>query len=234
MAGHSLDIAMCETLLFAVLEARDDLLQQILHPLLVPARVVTMRDVAAEIAVGAVHYNDEVTRQEIIFLVTPTVIKEEVMTAASDEADNLVRNVQVGVREGLLPWSREKIASNLNHDAHVALGNGETNRAISYINRSLRNDPNQPEMVNMRYQLLGERSIYSTGRDVLDQIFERTFRRSVGETDEQSVFPTSDPLSSAAPGSRGSDLNEFDPGQFTGGDPFAVTTAAAARIVLRH
>ena len=111
--------------------------------------------------------DDEVTRQEIIFLVTPTVIKEEVMTAASDEADNLVRNIQVGVREGLLPWSREKIASNFNHDAHVALQNGETNRAISYINRSLRNDPNQPEMVNMRYQLLGERSIYNEDGDVL-------------------------------------------------------------------
>ena len=172
--------------------------------------------------------DDKVERQEIIFLVTPTVVKEEVMDDASKEANELVSDIAVGVREGLLPWAREKMAANYNHDAHVALSGGDTDRAISFINRSLRNDPNQPEMVKMRKDILGERSIYSTGRDVLDQIFERTFRRSVGETDEQSVFPTSDPLSSAAPGSRGSDLNEFDPGQFTGGDPFAVTTAAAA------
>ena len=66
MAGHSLDIAMCEMLLLAVLEARDDLPQQILYSLLVPARVVTMRDIAAEIAVGAVHYNDKVTRQTVV------------------------------------------------------------------------------------------------------------------------------------------------------------------------
>jgi type IV pilus assembly protein PilQ len=143
--------------------------------------------------------DDEVTRQEIIFLVTPTVIKEEVMTAASDEADNLVRNVQVGVREGLLPWSREKIASNLNHDAHVALGNGETNRAISYINRSLRNDPNQPEMVNMRYQLLGERSIYSENGDVLTSIFDRMIRNSIDSDEDDQPLTHSDPLSFVMP-----------------------------------
>jgi type IV pilus assembly protein PilQ len=143
--------------------------------------------------------DDEVTRQEIIFLVTPTVIKEEVMTAASDEADNLVRNVQVGVREGLLPWSREKIASNLNHDAHVALGNGETNRAISYINRSLRNDPNQPEMVNMRYQLLGERSIYSENGDVLTSIFDRMIRKSIDSDQDDQPLTHSDPLSFVMP-----------------------------------
>ena len=143
--------------------------------------------------------DDEVTRQEIIFLVTPTVIKEEVMTAASDEADNLVRNVQVGVREGLLPWSREKIASNLNHDAHVALGNGETNRAISYINRSLRNDPNQPEMVNMRYQLLGQRSIYSENGDVLTNIFDRMIRKSLDSDEDDQPLTHSDPLSFVMP-----------------------------------
>ena len=143
--------------------------------------------------------DDEVTRQEIIFLVTPTVIKEEVMTAASDEADNLVRNVQVGVREGLLPWSREKIASNLNHDAHVALGNGETNRAISYINRSLRNDPNQPEMVNMRYQLLGERSIYNENGDVLTNIFDRMIRNSLDSDEDDQPLTHSDPLSFVMP-----------------------------------
>ena len=70
------------------------------------------------------------------------------MTAASDEADNLVRNVQVGVREGLLPWSREKIASNLNHDAHVALGKWR-DQSCDLLTSTvrLRNDPNQPEMV---------------------------------------------------------------------------------------
>jgi len=143
--------------------------------------------------------DDEVTRQEIIFLVTPTVIKEEVMTQASDEADNLVRNIQVGVREGLLPWSREKIAANLNHDAHMALGNGETDRAISYINRSLRNDPNQPEMVNMRYQLLGERSIYNEGGDVLTNIFDRMIRNSLDSSADEEPLPHSDPLSFVMP-----------------------------------
>ena len=154
--------------------------------------------------------DDEVTRQEIIFLVTPTVIKEEVMTAASDEADNLVRNIQVGVREGLLPWSREKIASNLNHDAHVALGNGETNRAISYINRSLRNDPNQPEMVNMRYQLLGERSIYNENGDVLTNIFDRMIRNSLDSSDDDESLPNSDPLSFVMP-TQEVDTKESDP-----------------------
>ena len=91
------------------------------------------------------------------------------------------------------------ILKNLNHDAHVALGNGETNRAISYINRSLRNDPNQPEMVNMRYQLLGERSIYSESGDVLTNIFDRMIRNSLDSSDEDESLPHSDPLSFVLP-----------------------------------
>ena len=166
---------------------------------------------------------DKVERQEIIFLVTPTVVQEEVMDDASKEANELVGDIAVGVREGLLPWAREKMAANYNHDAHVALSSGDTDRAISFINRSLRNDPNQPEMVKMRSNILGDRSIYGSNRDVLDQIFERTFRRSVGETDEQEVFPTSDPLSSAAPNAGESSQNGFDSGHFAGGDPFAIT-----------
>jgi type IV pilus assembly protein PilQ len=172
--------------------------------------------------------DDKVERQEIIFLVTPTVVQEEVMDNASREANELVSDISVGVREGLLPWAREKMAANYNHDAHAALSTGDTDRAISFINRSLRNDPNQPAMVKMRTEILGDRSIYSTNLDVLDQIFERTFRRSVGESDENEVFPTSDPLSSAAPSVKDATMTQFDSDHFVGGDPFAVATSVPA------
>ena len=83
-------------------------------------------------------------------------------------------------------------------------------------------------MVKMRTEILGDRSIYSTNLDVLDQIFERTFRRSVGESDENEVFPTSDPLSSAAPSVKDATMTQFDSDHFVGGDPFAVATSVPA------
>ncbi|MEC8817605.1 MAG: type II and III secretion system protein, partial [Planctomycetota bacterium] len=144
--------------------------------------------------------DDSVERQEIIFLVTPTVVKEEVMDDASREANELVRDISVGVREGLLPWSREKMAANYNHDAHVALDRGDTDLAISFMNRSLRNDPNQPEIVRLRAKVLGERSIYDLEGDVLERVFRRTFRRSLGEIAPPGDHPTSDPLSRVVPG----------------------------------
>ncbi len=144
--------------------------------------------------------DDSVERQEIIFLVTPTVVKEEVMDDASREANELVRDISVGVREGLLPWSREKMAANYNHDAHVALDRGDTDLAISFMNRSLRNDPNQPEIVRLRAKVLGERSIYDLEGDVLERVFRRTFRRSLGEIAPPGDHPTSDPLSRIVPG----------------------------------
>ncbi|MCH2144305.1 MAG: hypothetical protein MK082_04055 [Phycisphaerales bacterium] len=140
--------------------------------------------------------SDDVKRQEIIFLVTPTIIREEVMTAASDEAEELVGNVLVGVREGLLPWARETLASNSNHDAYQAVDGGDVDLAISHINRSLRNNPNQPEMVQMREDLMGERSIYSADGDILRGVFMRTFKPA--ENPSKEDLPVSDPLSSAS------------------------------------
>ena len=172
--------------------------------------------------------DDKVQRQEIIFLVTPSVVQEEVMDDASKEANELVRDITVGVREGLLPWAREKMAANYNHDAHVALSSGDTDRAISFINRSLRNDPNQPEIVKMRANILGERSIYGQERDVLEKIFQRTFRRSVGADEEEEVFPTSDPLSSAMPFGSEDEAADSVSRYFAAGDPFAADESAEA------
>ena len=138
--------------------------------------------------------SDDVKRQEIIFLVTPTIIREEVMTKASAEAEELVGNVLVGVREGLLPWARETLATNSNHDAYQAIDSGDVDLAISHINRSLRNNPNQPEIVQMREDLLGQRSIYADDGDVLHGVFERTFGRAAEVPAEPA--PVSDPLSS--------------------------------------
>lgn len=140
---------------------------------------------------------DDITRQEIIFLVTPTIVREEVMSVASNEANQLVSNVLVGVREGMLPWSRQTLAANYNHDAYEAIEFGKVDLAISHINRSLRNNPNQPEMIRMRGDLMGERSIHGDDGDVLRRVFDRTFRGMAIEEvdDEGDVEPVSDPLS---------------------------------------
>lgn len=137
--------------------------------------------------------NDDVRRQEIIFLVTPTIIREEVMTRASEQAEELVGNVLVGVREGLLPWARETLALNSNHDAYQAIDSGDVDLALSHINRSLRNNPNQPEMVQMREDLMGEDSAQSADEDILRGIFDRTFYDSTGASVDA---PASDPLAS--------------------------------------
>jgi hypothetical protein len=63
--------------------------------------------------------------------------------------------------------------------------------ALSHINRSLRNNPNQPEIVRMRTNLMGERSLHGEDNDLLHSIFNRTFRE---ESDDDEFVPVAEPL----------------------------------------
>ena len=98
-------------------------------------------------------YDDEFKREEIIFLVTPTIVKDDIAKVWSNEAEQFASAVRIGSREGLLPWSRETLTTAQNQQALDALSKGDTELALFHTDNSLRLSHNQPEMVRMREEL---------------------------------------------------------------------------------
>ncbi len=102
--------------------------------------------------------DDDIDRVEIIFLLTPRIIRDEQLYEMGQESLEIMDTVRVGVRSGLLPWSRDQITANYNHDALQAYRDGELDLALFYANASLRQDTGQAEMHRFREKLSGERA----------------------------------------------------------------------------
>jgi len=104
--------------------------------------------------------DDTIERVEIIFLLTPRIVKDEQLYELGQESLEVIDAVRVGVRSGLLPWSRDQLTANYNRDALVAYRNGELDLALFYANASLRQDGIQPEMQKLREEMTGAKSAH--------------------------------------------------------------------------
>jgi hypothetical protein len=65
----------------------------------------------------------------------------------------MMDTARVGMRAGLLPWSREQMTTNHALDAIEAYNNGEADLAKYHVNTALRLNPNQPELIKFREQV---------------------------------------------------------------------------------
>jgi type IV pilus assembly protein PilQ len=123
-------------------------------------------------------YDDSLTREEIIFLVTPTIVKDEIAKVWSDEANEFEHAVRIGTREGLLPWSRDTLTTSSNQKAFEAMAKGDRELALFHTENSLRLMPNQPEMVRLRTELNGKGS--TAQADYENSMMRRMVEKQLG------------------------------------------------------
>jgi type IV pilus assembly protein PilQ len=116
--------------------------------------------------------DDKLERNEIMFLITPTIVHDSLIARTGDEGNAFAEAVRVGAREGLLPFSREKMSSSHNQQAIEALANGDTEKALYHTENSLRINSNQPEMIRLREQLDKKQPA---------RVFERDMYKRIGE-----------------------------------------------------
>lgn len=88
---------------------------------------------------------DQTDRAEIIFMITPTIINDQIVSEHAERAKSLIDSAVAGTREGLLPFSRDKQASRLLVEAQQYAGEGKTKKALYCVRRSLSLNPNQPQ-----------------------------------------------------------------------------------------
>ncbi len=112
---------------------------------------------------------DATLRQEVIFLVTPTIVEDPKSSMDGDMALKVIDAVQTGARAGLLPFSHAQIAGNYQTQALDAWRSGDTKKASLYADQAIRVSPMSPSMIQMREDIRTNNSTpWKTKLDSLD------------------------------------------------------------------
>jgi len=164
-------------------------------------------------------YDDETRRSEIIFLITPSIINDTVLTETGDMGNQYIEHARYGARKGLLPWSRERRVGQLLISARQLADDGMIEESLDKVDRALRLMPSSPDARALRTELTSE---YRTApsRSLINGMLHNELHGAAGTTEfdtANSVDPfqapagTSSGFESVASDSSSPEFIEFDP-----------------------
>jgi len=113
---------------------------------------------------------DSTQRSEIIFLITPTIVTDSLIVDSAERVGANMERLRAGNRQGLLPWSRDRMTGALNVDAEKLARDGKHEEALNKIQRSLSLNSHQPEAFRLRERITGERERWNNP-SVIDEIY---------------------------------------------------------------
>ncbi|HEX8876387.1 MAG TPA: secretin N-terminal domain-containing protein [Phycisphaerales bacterium] len=113
---------------------------------------------------------DEVSRQEIMFLITPSVVSDSFLAEAGTKSNEIVSRVRAGAREGLLEFSRERLTSQFVSDARKLASEGKNEKALWKLHMALSMNPHQPDAIELKEKLSGTKSSWPN-RSMLEDMF---------------------------------------------------------------
>lgn len=154
-------------------------------------------------------HDNDVERTEITFLITPNIVKDAQLERIGEDLVLNIERARVGIRRGLLPFSREFITSNYNMDAIDAFNNGETELALHYIDSSLNTHPNQPDVLQLKEQVTGA-SVRAYERSVMERVIRKEMGSLMEATGHAAPFSTGAKLDRSEPATYGSFSQAFD------------------------
>lgn len=108
-------------------------------------------------------HDDSTQREEIIFLVTPSIVADKELISQAERSFEAINRVRAGTRQGLLGWSRDKLTSSLNMEAERLMQEGDSEGAMWKLTRSLRMNPRQPLAQQLRERLTNQREAWPSG-----------------------------------------------------------------------
>ena len=104
--------------------------------------------------------DDTVERSEVIFLIKPTVMKDQELVDMGDEAVNGIDAARIGARKGLLPWSRTKMVNGHLKNAMKHMKNGNDRKAMWSVDCALYLNPQNVDARRLKQELTGETTPY--------------------------------------------------------------------------
>jgi len=143
-------------------------------------------------------HDDTVTRSEVIFLITPTVVKDKSLYAGGDEASTSVTETGIGAKTGLLPWSRSKQTAARMSDAMEYRRQGDTDKALLYVKMALALEPTFEDALKLKRQLV-KQAQYEPQDSILKHSIDAIVaeQQKVNEAAEQAAKPVAAPESPA-------------------------------------
>jgi len=107
-------------------------------------------------------HDDKSERNEVIFMITPTIVADAIMREQGEKGMAMLERVRAGSREQLLPWSREKRCQQLVMEATELAREGKREEALSKVQRALTMSHNQPDAIQLREVLMNQKDIWPT------------------------------------------------------------------------
>jgi len=133
-------------------------------------------------------HDDAIDQVEIIFMIKPTVLKDQILVDQGERGVDYGERIRVGSRLGLLPWSRERQSAQLNLAAERLLNQGEREKAMWKLRRSLELHPQQSEAIRLYEQLVSEPQWWPT-RSYLQRVIDEEFHRELDVITPSAVPP---------------------------------------------
>ena len=140
-------------------------------------------------------HDNEINRKEIIFLITPNIVEDSLIEASGEAGKAFVNSLRAGMRDGLLPFSREKMSSKHNQAAFEAKQRGDKDKALYHLDNSLRLNPTQPGVRQLRAEITGTDSGGFYDYDIWNRIMQGQMEDLQDHQEESArLDSTSDPL----------------------------------------
>ncbi|MBC7834854.1 MAG: hypothetical protein H7Y88_07115, partial [Phycisphaerales bacterium] len=127
-------------------------------------------------------HDDETQRSEIIFMITPSLVTDAIMADAAQQTSEDIERLRAGSRQGLLPWSREKMTAAHNVEAEKLAREGNYEKALWNIQRSLALSPLQPDALSLRERITGMREVWPS-RSLLESALNEEVKKRAGLID---------------------------------------------------
>jgi len=133
---------------------------------------------------------DNTVREEVIILLTPRIIRQELDEAVSEMLKDDVERFRVGQRKGLRWWGRNRIAQSHLRQAKQDLRNGRRGWALWHVDMALSLEPRMEEAIRLKERLTertywSDQSQYSAAKYVV----QRMIMAELGKPVERVIPP---------------------------------------------
>ncbi|MEM7577643.1 MAG: hypothetical protein AAF328_09220 [Planctomycetota bacterium] len=133
--------------------------------------------------------DDSTERSEVIFLIKTTIMEPAALALGGDAAEEAIRNKRLGAKQGLLPWSTEKLVSSNLLTARKAIEDGDSKKALWHTNLALHISPFAADALQLKQEITGEEIRYQD-RSQLKGIMD-----SMIDADVEAMAPAAEEIS---------------------------------------
>jgi len=136
---------------------------------------------------------DTTVREEVIILITPRIVRQEVDEATSAQIADDVERMRVGARNGLQWFGRGKLSQTYLRWAKEAIAQGNTNKGLCHLDMALSLQPRMIEAIHLK-ERIKDRAFWSredrpaTARIIIQQMMMQELSLPV-----ESIVPPSKP-----------------------------------------